>query len=156
MLKATRASAKVLGLPFRYYKMDSNKALSFPESGFDVAINHASLHHVAYIDRHVRAIYDTLLVSDGVLVNYEFVGPHRNQYKASEWRTILDLNNRSEHFFRHDHLVYPHIPTMLSLDPSEAIHSELIISVLNRYFDAVCNRTLNGRWHITFSHTMQT
>ena len=29
---------------------------------------------------------------------------------------------------------YPHLPTMLVTDPTEAIHSELVIETMNRYF----------------------
>ena len=29
---------------------------------------------------------------------------------------------------------YPHLPTMLHDDPTEAIHSELIVETLQRYF----------------------
>ena len=144
LLSSARASAVKLDLPFRYYKMDSNEADSFPEDGFDVAINHASLHHVANIDRLVRSIYNALLTSGGILVNYEFVGPHRNQYGALEWATILSTNNLSESTFRHERLAYPHLPTMLLMDPSEAIHSELITSVVHRYFSPIHSRMLNG------------
>jgi hypothetical protein len=41
-------------------------------------------------------------------------------------------------------MVYPHLPTMLATDPTEAIHAELILPVLRRYFDVEHFRALGG------------
>ena len=57
---------------------------------------------------------------------------------------MIKLNEKSLPKFRKERLGYPHLPTMLKSDPSEAIHSELIIPTLNRYFLPLWNRSING------------
>ena len=57
---------------------------------------------------------------------------------------MIKLNEKSLPKFRKERLGYPHLPTMLKSDPSEAIHSELIIPTLNRYFMPLWNRSING------------
>ena len=145
LLKTARTEAEVHNLPFRYYQLDSNKQHVFPESGYDIVVNHAALHHIAYIDFHVRALSRLLqMVPGGVLVNYDFVGPHRNQYDAETWKALNELNADSDECYRKPNLVYPHLPTMLATDPSEAVHSELLVTVLHRYFEPVWQRSING------------
>ena len=39
---------------------------------------------------------------------------------------------------------YPHLPTMLVTDPTEAIHSELIIETMNRYFHIDQHHKIGG------------
>jgi hypothetical protein len=41
-------------------------------------------------------------------------------------------------------MLYPHLPTMLVSDPTEAIHAELIMPVLRRYFEVEHFRALGG------------
>ena len=145
LLDTARAEASKHNLPIRYYQIDSNKQNVFPEDEYDLVLNHAALHHVAYIDFHTRALSNLLRRTPGsVLVNYDFVGPHRNQYDADTWETIHQVNEESDECFTKPYLGYPHLPTMLYTDPSEAIHSELLISTLNRYFEPLWLRYLNG------------
>tara|TARA_B100000482_G_scaffold182306_1_gene156195 strand:+ start:444 stop:1631 length:1188 start_codon:yes stop_codon:yes gene_type:complete len=147
LLDAARTEAQKYDLPVRYYRVDSNKEDTFPEDGYDIVVNHAALHHIAYIDFHVRALSRLLQRSPGgVLVNYDYVGPHRNQYDADTWEMIIALDKQSDPCFRLPNINqgYPHIQTMLALDQSEAIHSELIMSVLDRYFEPLWLRYLNG------------
>jgi ubiquinone/menaquinone biosynthesis C-methylase UbiE len=145
LLDRARTQARAGSYPFTYFSMDSNKRSTFPAQDFDIVINHAALHHIAYIDFHLRALHDLLKKSGGVIVNYDFVGPHRNQYSDKQWKAMTELNERSNSCFRHPHLRYPHLPTMLRMDPSEAIHSELIVQTLLRYFEPVWFRYLNGQ-----------
>ena len=128
----------------RYYQLDSNKGEIFPEKDYDVVINHAALHHVAYIDYHVRGIYKVLKRDGGILINYEYVGPHRNQYSEETWKAISYVNDLTPANLKHNQLNYPHLPTMLVMDPSEAVHSELIKSTLSRYFEPIVSISLGG------------
>jgi hypothetical protein len=41
-------------------------------------------------------------------------------------------------------LQYPHLPTMLAVDPTEAIHSELIMETFRRYFTVEDHAPLGG------------
>ena len=140
----SQAKLSANGLPLRYYQLDSNKGEIFPEKDYDVVINHAALHHVAYIDYHVRGIYKVLKRDGGILINYEYVGPHRNQYSEETWKAISYVNDLTPANLKHNQLNYPHLPTMLVMDPSEAVHSELIKSTLSRYFEPIVSISLGG------------
>ena len=144
LLQAARDEAKKEGLNFRYYKLDSNKEGNFPEGGYDLVVNHAALHHVAFLDFHLRALAKMLEASNGTLVNFDYSGPHRNQYEIQHFTAAKKLSETLPVELRHPKLQYPHLPTMLYTDPSEAIHSELIQSHLERYFDTAWKRHIGG------------
>jgi len=116
-----------------YVRADAN-TVSFAPDSFDVIFNVAALHHVQYIDRLCRVLCGALKPS-GVFVNFDYIGPHRNQYSRRHWRRITRVNRRLPAAVRKQPLRRAHIPTMLSTDPTEAIHSELILATVARYFD---------------------
>jgi SAM-dependent methyltransferase len=80
-----------------YEQLDTNTA-KFPTGPFDLVVNHAALHHVAYLDRVARKLCE-ILSPDGVLVSWDYVGSHRNQYSGAQWEAAwkvnLDLPRRS-------------------------------------------------------------
>ncbi len=119
------------GRSLRYYQVDINLA-DFIENGFDLIVNHAAGHHIKYIERVFHKIA-LELPDDGVFLNMDYVGPHRNQYIDEQWGAINKLNSRLDLKCRAD-LSYPDLLTMLATDPSEAIHSELIIPTIYKYF----------------------
>jgi SAM-dependent methyltransferase len=123
---------------FEYHCCDVNRA-TLPEGPFDLVVNYAAGHHVAYVDRVFRALRERMS-PDGWLLSYDYTGPHRNQYGHEQWFAIADVNACVPEPFRMDMLGYPHLPTMLLLDPTEGIHSELVQETLARYFtlDEVC------------------
>lgn len=136
-----QARAQAGDRPLRYYQMDINTAV-FPEGGFDLVINYAAAHHIAYIDHVFRAIA-TMLPADGYFVSFDYVGPHRNQYPAAQFSAAAALNETLPAEIRQD-LRYPHLPTMLAVDPTEAIHSELIVQTMQRYFTLVTHAHAGG------------
>lgn len=129
------------GRPFRYYVMDTN-TVAFPETGYDLVVNHAAAHHIAYINKVFQKIAE-LLPEDGYFVSMDFVGPHRNQYPRKQWNAAMALNQALPEHIRQD-LRYPHLPTMLVTDPTEAIHSELIVETMNRFFHVDHHRKIGG------------
>ena len=84
-----------------------------------------------------------LLAPDGVFVSWDYTGPHRNQYDATQWDALHRLNDELPPPLR-KRLNYPHLPTMLATDPSEAVHSELVLPTIARYFDVAHLRHLGG------------
>jgi SAM-dependent methyltransferase len=142
-------------LPFRYYQLDINTGI-FPESGFDLVVNHAGCHHIAYLNKVLRAI-NNVMTDDGYFINYDYVGPHRNQYPFDQWNEIYLLNNSLPEELRNV-LSYPHLPTMLKTDPTEAIHSELILEYTYRYFNIEEHKRAGGALAypiLTFNTKMQ-
>jgi SAM-dependent methyltransferase len=141
LLNDARKEASAADLPLRYFQLDTNLA-DFPDEDFDLVVNHAAMHHVAYIDRVTRRICE-LLAPDGVFVSWDYVGPHRNQYSAVQWEHAWAANLELAPELRQD-MRYPHIPTMLVGDPTEAVHSELIVPTIERYFRIEHHARLGG------------
>lgn len=117
----------------KYLRADVNK-VTFNDNQFDLIVNVAALHHVQYINRlnHVLA---KVLKKNGIFVNFDYIGPHRNQYPLKQWFYIKKVNNSLPDNIKKYPLDYPHLATMLHHDPTEAIHSDLIFESLSRYFD---------------------
>jgi len=116
-----------------YFQADVNK-LELEENKFDLVINVAALHHVQYINRLSRVLCGALK-EDGYVVNFDYIGPHRNQFPLRQRYHIKRGNRMLPAPMQKKPLIMPHLPTMLHGDPTEAIHSELIIDSLSRYFD---------------------
>ncbi len=137
----TEARREAEGLPIRYYRMDINKT-DFPERDFDLVVNCAAGHHIAYLNRVYRTLCD-MLSPDGYFLNYDYVGPHRFQWPYAHWSAAWEVNESLPPNVRND-LKYPHLPTMRVVDPTEAVHSELIHEITRRYFDVVEQHHLGG------------
>ena len=75
-----------------------------------------------------------LAENGGMIVGFDYIGAHRNQYDYDVWEKVNYYNSKLPKNFQNN-LIYPHLPTMLVTDPSEAIHSELLEEVLKSYFD---------------------
>ena len=131
LLGEARRAAAADGLPLAYQQMNVNTA-TLPPGEFDLVVNHAAAHHIALIDRVFREIC-RLLPEDGWFLSMDYVGPHRNQYTSEAWERAWSVNAELPTEVRQS-MSYPHLPTMLEDDPTEAIHSELIVETLNRYF----------------------
>jgi SAM-dependent methyltransferase len=131
LLDEARREAAADGLPLRYHQMDVN-TVAFPDDEFDLVVNFAAGHHIACIDRVFRELCRRL-PDDGWFVAWDYIGAHRNQYPYEAWEAAHQLNQGLPERFRQD-MRYPHLPTMLATDPTEAIHAELIEETFRRYF----------------------
>jgi len=131
LLVQARTAADEAGLPLSYEQVNINTA-ELPPREFDLVVNHAAGHHIAAIDRVFRELC-RVLPEDGWFVSFDYVGPHRNQYTPEAWEAAWAVNRELPVSLRQD-LRYPHLPTMLATDPTEAIHSELILETFGRYF----------------------
>ncbi len=132
LLDEARAAARESGLPLTYHQGNINDA-TFPDAEFDLVVNHAAAHHIAAIDRVFREICRTL-PEDGWFVSFDYVGPHRNQYRLDAWERAWEVNGELPVHLRQV-MAYPPLPVMLQVDPTEAIHAELILETFHRYFD---------------------
>ena len=141
LLDTARDAAGKDNLPLRYYQMDTNTA-EFPEGDYDLVVNFAAAHHIARLDRVFRRVAE-LLPEDGVFVSWDYIGAHRNQYPTAQWKAVWETNQRLPEDMRQE-LSYAHAPTMIHGDPTEAVHSELIVSTMRRYFDTVYYRGVGG------------
>lgn len=131
-----------LDLDFNYIVADCNKFTTEAKI-FDLVINHAAMHHVAYINRLTYQISKALKDSSSLYVGFDYVGSHRNQYSWPMWSEMVQINNSLPEKYQVQ-LTYPHIKTMLATDPTEAIHSELQLDLLKQYFDIKQYTPLGG------------
>lgn len=125
-----------------YLQADCNK-VTFPENEFDLVFNVAALHHVQLLNRMLRTLLHALK-PDGLFISFDYVGAHRNQYDHALWSDMQYVNMLLPAQFQKNPLPYPHLETMLSSDPTEAIHSELILEFFERYFYTLERKDLNG------------
>jgi hypothetical protein len=70
------------------------------------------------------------------------------------WSAVLAFNASLPERLRLANIPYPHMKTMLHVDPTEAIHSELQLDVMRRYFDIEQFVPLGGpvAYHILFGN----
>jgi SAM-dependent methyltransferase len=131
LIDEARSEASDYELPLRYERMDVNSC-AFPAVEYDAVLNYAAGHHIAFVDRVMRSICD-LLPPEGRFISWDYIGPHRNQYAFPIWDAASVVNRGLPPRFQ-QRMKYPHLPTMLATDPTEAIHSELIMETFRRYF----------------------
>jgi SAM-dependent methyltransferase len=129
LLKEARSAAA--SLPIRYEQVNINTD-ALPGDDFDLVVNHAAGHHITMLNRVFREV-SILLPEDGWFISFDYVGPHRNQWSIDAWDAAWRLNRRLPENVRQS-LVYPNIAFMLATDPTEAVHSELILQITDRYF----------------------
>lgn len=135
------ARAEATGYPIEFVQMDTNSA-DFPVRPYDLVVNHAAGHHITHIDRVFRRAWE-LVDPAGALVTWDYTGPHRNQYSARVWSAACAVNEQLPAEYRAA-MDYPHLPTMLATDPTEAVHSELVLETMGRYFRFEHVRRLGG------------
>lgn len=141
LIARCREEAAKMGMPSDYRIEDSN-AFDMRGQTYDLVVNYAAMHHVARLNRLSEAIADATR-ERGLYVNYDYTGPHRNQYDLISWLRCCEVRKALPAKYQTT-LGYPHIPTMLATDPSEAVHSELIEDVLRRHFDVLEMARLGG------------
>lgn len=139
LLEASRMKGR---RPIYYFQADVNK-VDFPVDQFDLIVNVAALHHVQFINR-LCYILCTTLKESGLFVNFDYIGPARNQYSNHHWHWIRQVNRSLPDFVRKCPLQKHHLPTMLYSDPTEAIHSDLIFPTLSRYFEVIERHDTGG------------
>lgn len=125
-----------------FFVADAN-TITFKKNQYDLVVNVAALHHVQYLNRLTRKLAEALKPG-GYIVNFDYVGSHRNQYPLLSWAIVRALNELGPTEVKKSPIGYPHIPTMLATDPTEAIHSDLIEKMMGRYFHIVENNPTGG------------
>lgn len=136
-----RRLAADAGAAITYQELDINSA-PLPAGPFDLVINHAAAHHITRIDRVFRELCRRMS-EHGRFVSWDYVGPHRNQYTVDQWHAAWSANQELPARFQQE-MRYPYLPGMVEGDPTEAVHSELIIPTTHRYFHVDLYRPLGG------------
>jgi SAM-dependent methyltransferase len=136
---ARKDSAEVPGLTFHVGDFNNPK---LPFRRYDIVLFHASLHHVAALERLFRRLVLALKPGGYVYVESEFVGPSRSEWNVERLalaQAVLDLlpaNAKLSDF----------VPAPIQVDdPSEAIRSSEIPGFLRAFFDIIAWRPFGGQ-----------
>ena len=123
--------------------LQSDFASFTPEHTYDLVVNVAALHHAQRLYRIVKVIADAL-EPGGVFVNWDYVGPSRNQYPKRQVRSMAAVNDDLPPRFRTPHPLHFPLHDMLPVDPTEAVHAAEILRAVGRRFDFLERHDLGG------------
>jgi SAM-dependent methyltransferase len=125
-----------------YFIDDINNLQNVSMKKYDAVFNFAILHHAEKIDSAMKILSNSLK-STGLIFNEEYVGPARNQYSDNHLEKMLQINSDLPKRLRSKHSLRPPLANF-RIEPTEAIHSDLVISKFKKYFDVVYERNMNG------------
>lgn len=125
-----------------YFIEDVNEMKTIENRKYDAVFNFAILHHATKIDYAIRKL-SKVLKSDGLIFNEEYVGPAQNQYSDEHVEKMMEIMLGLPEKYRTKHPLKPSLENF-RVEPSEAIHSDLIRSTFEKYFEIVYQRDLNG------------
>jgi O-antigen biosynthesis protein len=138
-VQRARTLALQLGHPLAYEVADLNRlSLQGRYGPFDLIFANASLHHIQELERLFEQV-EAVLAPDGLFFFHEYVGPSRFQWRPKTLAIctrILDILPKR----LRGHVDQIHRPTFAQFvngDPSEAVHSEEIISIASMFFDLI-------------------
>ena len=126
-----------------YFLDDINSMSKIEDEKYDAVFNFAVLHHAAEVDNALKKLAKCLK-TNGLMFNEEYVGPARNQYSDQHLKHMLEImSDLPEKFRTKVKFLRPPLENF-RVEPSEAIHSDLILPLIPKYFDIVYQRNLNG------------
>ena len=115
-----------------YFLDDINSMTKIEDDKYDAVFNFAVLHHATEID-HALAKLAKCLKSTGLMFNEEYVGPARNQYSDEHLNLMLEtMSDLPEKFRSKVGFLRPPLANF-RVEPSEAIHSDLILPINPKY-----------------------
>ena len=125
-----------------YFIDDINNLQNLSMKKYDAIFNFAILHHADKIDSAMEKLSYSLK-STGLIFNEEYVGPAKNQYSNDHLERMLEVNSDLPERFRSKSTLRPPLANF-RIEPTEAIHSDLVITKFKKYFDVVYERNMNG------------
>jgi len=125
-----------------YFKDDINNLQKIKPNSYDVIFNFAILHHATKLDDAMKKLSKYLKLG-GLMFNEEYVGPARNQYSDEHLEIMLEVMADLPEKFKTKHSLRPPLANF-RVEPSEAIHSDLVRPLFEKYFDVIYERNMNG------------
>ncbi|MDS4030816.1 MAG: class I SAM-dependent methyltransferase [Candidatus Contendobacter sp.] len=113
---------------------------------YDLIFCSGSLHHVKEIERLLSVVRDGLTPEGYFIVN-EYVGECYNIYSQRQVQLINRLYECFPDSLRSglmEKLINPTIQQVFATDPSESVHSKLILPLLEAFFDFELYRPYGG------------
>ena len=126
-----------------YFLDDINSMSKIENNKYDAVFNFAVLHHATKIDDALKKLAGCLK-NNGLMFSEEYVGPARNQYSDEHLNLMMEvMSDLPEKYRTKVKSLRPPLENF-RVEPSEAIHSDLILPLIPKYFDIVYQRNLNG------------
>lgn len=142
-IKVAQRKAAELGISERinYGARDINK-ITLKENHYDSAFCAMSMHHFENLE-HVLSEIEKSLRAEGLFIVNEYIGPNRFQWTDKQLKIANDLLMLLPERYRldpttgrtKDVIRRPTIEQMIATDPSEAVRSEDILSLIEEQFD---------------------
>jgi 2-polyprenyl-3-methyl-5-hydroxy-6-metoxy-1,4-benzoquinol methylase len=160
-LAQSLAQAENIGDRITYQARDID-TIELPVNTYDFVIIKMALHHFERLE-HIFAQIAKSLKPGGVLVFNEFVGPSRYQWTDLQLQLMnvalkLLPQENTHSVWTQDYLreiSRPTVEEMIALDPTEAVRSDDIMTVLADYFELLEYKPYGGTiLHILLTHIM--
>ncbi len=118
------------------YVLADLNSICLPRCKYDIVFSGSALHHIAALE-HVLEEISLSLKSDGIFAINDYVGPSQFQWTEKQLRIMNDILSILPERLRKDPISRIPIEVMNANDPSEAIRSGEIMSILGRYFRVI-------------------
>lgn len=125
-----------------YFVSDVNNMENIKNVKYDAVFNYAILHHANEIEYAIKKLAQVLKPS-GLIFNWEYVGPSQNQYSDEHVKIMNEVMSKLPERFRTKHPLRPPLENF-RVEPTEAIHSDLIRALFKKYFAITYEKDLNG------------
>lgn len=126
-----------------YFLDDMNDLKNIPFDQYDAVFNVGSLHHVFRLSRTIWTLHHSMK-KDGLMFNFEYIGPAQNQYTDNHLRILEKINSEINNRFSTIIPLRPNKKIFETGDPSEAINADLVRPTLLRFFRIIHTRDING------------
>jgi SAM-dependent methyltransferase len=149
-----QARAAAAGRPLRYLHADFRR-FQAPRQ-YDLIVNVAALHHAQYLHRIVDVVASAL-TGDGIFVNWDYVGPDRNQYAPLHVGLMEQANRALPERFRSPYCLHRSLREAIADDPTEAVHAAEILPTVRRRFEILEEHSLGGgiAYHILWNNVRE-
>ncbi len=149
IVEASR-QAEVAGMTGLQFHVADLETLRPPQRSMDVVLAHSSIHHVEHLESLYEVVRRTLR-PHGLFHLNEFIGPSRFQWTDAQLALSNSfLEGLPERLRRlpsgkpKERLTRPTIEDMIAADPTEAVRSSDLISLLDKFFEIVEIRHTGG------------
>ena len=129
-------------MPIDYFIEDINTMSNIENKKYDAVFNFAILHHATEIENATKRISE-VLKPGGLIFNEEYVGPAQNQYSDEHLKLMIEVMSDLPSKYRSKHMLRPPLANF-RIEPTEAIHSDLVRPMFEKYFDTIYERNMNG------------
>ena len=138
-------------LEINYQVVNLNR-LQLKKMTYDVIFANSVLHHLKNLE-HVINQMEEALVEDGLVIINEYIGPSQFQYTVKQISVMNDILNILPEIYRKrvtdpnslkPLFMPPSEKFMNNNDPSEAIRSSEIVSLLEKNFEVIEHKNFGG------------